>query len=114
MAAVPYWTQSLFPITSLQTDISIYETSPHGLLLGSEPKPSNLCHEISGLFPIYRTKNVYTTPKILAKEMDYLYCVVKNYSKWMIKETTLCILRNKYGFQIANAMEKINSILTRK
>ena len=28
------------------------------------------------------------------------------YSSW--SKTTLCILRNKYGFQIGNAMEKIN------
>ena len=33
-------------------------------------------------------KKVYSTPKILAKEMDYLHCVLQknNYPEWMMKE----------------------------
>ena len=37
---------------------------------------------------MYRAKNMYSTPKILAKETDYLHDVLQmnNYPEWMIKE----------------------------
>ena len=34
---------------------------------------------------------------------------------FLVKNNSVCVfLRNKYGYQIVNAMEKINSVLTRK
>ena len=55
-----------------------------------------------------------TTSIAIGMPKTYMQQFSSDLSSSWAKTTFLCILRNKYGFQIVNAMEEINSIWTRK